>query len=160
MGGAAAADYGSGHFLPLKCECDEVICEQNMFGFGPGYAELLRPDEARAIREEKSGAKTAVAVGCDHERTRVEDGSRPDGSRLESGEEDEEEEEEAEEAFIRHVRFASAHRPLQRSCTIDTEADALAHGIDRQLFLEWTRYMLPLTPPSSFMNYDSCLCRG
>ena len=122
-----------------------MICEQNMFGFGPGYAELLRPDEARAIREEKSEAKTAVTVGCDHERTRVEDGSR-----LESGEEDEEEEEEAEEAFIRHVRFASAHRPLQRSCTIDTEADALAHGIDRQLFLEWTRYMLPLTTPSSF----------
>ena len=98
-----------------------------MFGFGPGYAELLRPDEARAIREEKSEGK--ANVGCDHERTRVEEGSR-----LESDEDDEE-----EEAFIRHVRFASAHRPLQRSCTIDTEADALAHGIDRQLFLEWTR---------------------
>ena len=104
-----------------------------MFGFGPGYAELLRPDEARAIREEKSEAK-ATTVCCDHERTRVEEGGR-----LESGEDEDEEEEEAEEAFIRHVRFASAHRPLQRSCTIDTEADALAHGIDRQLFLEWTR---------------------
>ena len=23
----------------------------SMFGFGPGYAELLRPDEAREIRE-------------------------------------------------------------------------------------------------------------
>ena len=103
-----------------------------MFGFGPGYAELLRPDEARAIREEKSEAR--AEVGCDHERVRVDEGSR-----LESGEDDEEDEEEAEEAFIRHVRFASAHRPLQRSCTIDTEADALAHGIDRQLFLEWTR---------------------
>ena len=103
-----------------------------MFGFGPGYAELLRPDEARAIREEKSVA--LAAVGCDHDRARVDEGSR-----LESGEAHEEDEEEAEEAFIRHVRFASAHRPLQRSCTIDTEADALAHGIDRQLFLEWTR---------------------
>ena len=113
--------------MPPKCECDEVICDQSMFGFGPGYAELLRPDEARAIREEKSEARATVC--CDHERTRVEEGSR-----LESDEDDEE-----EEAFIRHVRFASAHRPLQRSCTIDTEADALAHGIDRQLFLEWTR---------------------
>ena len=116
--------------------CDEVIREESMFGFGPGYAELLRPDEARAIREEKSEAKAAAAVGCDHERSRVEEGR----GRLESGEDDDEDEEEAEEAFIRHVRFASAHRPLQRSCTIDTEADALAHGIDRQLFLEWTRY--------------------
>ena len=42
-----------------------------MFGFGPGYAELLRPDEARAIREEESEAKAVVC--CDHERTRVEE---------------------------------------------------------------------------------------
>ena len=98
-----------------------------MFGFGPGYAELLRPDEAREIREEKEarapGKGDEGGTGVDR------------GSTLES---EEDEDDEAEDAFIRHVRFAS-HRPLQRSCTIDTEADALAHGIDRQLFLEWTR---------------------
>ena len=106
-----------------------------MFGFGPGYAELLRPDEAREIREkEKEARATANGDDADGGRAGVDRGSR-----LESDDdEEEEEEEEAEETFIRHVRFAS-HRPLQRTCTIDTEADALAHGIDRQLFLEWTR---------------------
>ena len=99
-----------------------------MFGFGPGYAELLRPDEAREIREEKEAR--AKANG-DEERAGSADGGSDD--------EEEDDEEEAEEAFIRHVRFANSHRQLQRSCTIDTEADALAHGIDRQLFLEWTR---------------------
>ena len=106
-----------------------------MFGFGPGYAELLRPDEAREIREEKE-ARARDNNNDDEGSGGVNDGA----SRVES-DEDEEEEEEAEQAFIRHVRFAS-HRPLQRSCTIDTEADALAHGIDRQLFLEWTRCVI------------------
>ena len=105
-----------------------------MFGFGPGYAELLRPDEAREIREEKE-ARARDNNNDDEGSGGVDDGA----SRVESDED--EEEEEAEQAFIRHVRFAS-HRPLQRSCTIDTEADALAHGIDRQLFLEWTRCVI------------------
>ena len=113
-----------------------------MFGFGPGYAELLRPDDARELREEVEAykARMAAAAAVDEECRNAACGrDAPDGG-LNEGAEGEEESED-EEAFIRHVRFARGHRPLQRSCTIDTEADALAHGIDRHLFLEWTRYV-------------------
>ena len=120
-----------------------------MFGFGPGYAELLRPDDAREVREEKEAAKARMAAAAADKECRNAACGRDalDGGRCRGAEGEDESESEDGGAFIRHVRFASGHRPLQRSCTIDTEADALAHGIDRQLFVEWTRYVAAVSQP-------------
>lgn len=106
-----------------------------MFGFGAAYAELLRPDDARKDREEKETEAATSATVLDLENNSVGYSSSSSDSSS-----DEVTPLPVEDVW-RNVRFAngSYHAPARRTDTLDTEADALAHGIDRQLFLEWTR---------------------
>ncbi len=111
-----------------------------VFGMGPGYAELLRPEDAQKAREDKAtaaAAKHAVDLSLEFS-TDSDESTSSESSDTETGCSGVGVGGWSHPALLHHHRRRE-HVPVTRVNTLDTEADALAHGIDRQLFLEWTR---------------------